>query len=165
MATHYHSFSRPGFFETAKITLAFDLADLELHGWIQLRASVSALVNVQTKQTLLYNPLFECTDSSPVEQAADESRPAGWGVSDTPAQAGRRVVRSGGIGYEVSEMISGQFSIGQQKQEVYAAGVQASLQDVLKKIENPKHLLAASLETGLASLEVAVRATDSARNL
>ncbi len=164
MATHYHSFSRPGFFETAKITLAFDLADLELHGWIPLRASVSALVNVQTKQILLNNPLFACTDSSPVEQAADESRPAGWGVSDTPDQAGRRVIRSSGIEYEVNEKIGGLFSIGKQKQEVYAACVQASLQDVLKKIENPKHLLAASLETGLASLEVAVRATDSARN-
>lgn len=163
-ATHYHSFARPGFFETTSIKLAFDLADIELHGWIPLSAEVKTLVNPTTKQILLSNPLFELSGSVPVENANDESRPTGWGLSDKPSHSCRNMLRSGGIGYEVDEIITGNFQIGRSKQEVYTSCVSASLLDVLKKVENPDHALTAPLETGLASLEVAVRATGSARN-
>ena len=37
--------------------------------------------------------------------------------------------------------------------------------DALKKIANPKHVLSNPLEGGLAALEIAIRATDSARNI
>jgi predicted dehydrogenase len=162
MATHYHSFARPGFFETAKIKLAYDLADIELHGWIPLWAEVKALVNSSTKQMLQESPFFEPDEAVPVEKALDESRPEGWG--DAGGQSGRRTVHSGGIHYEVSEMITGKFDMHESKQDVYAACVQASLLDVLHKIENPAHELAAPLETGLDSLDIAVRATESARS-
>ncbi len=82
IATHYHAFSRPGFFEATKIKLAYDLADIEVHGWMPLWADVKALVNAETKQSLLSSPLFKMTDSIPVEQAFDESRPKGWGISE-----------------------------------------------------------------------------------
>ncbi|MEK7255329.1 MAG: Gfo/Idh/MocA family oxidoreductase [Bacteroidota bacterium] len=164
LATHYHSFSRPGFFETTSIKLAFDLADMELHGWIPLLANVKVLVNQSTKATLLSNPLFKFSDATPIEKASDESRPAGWGVSDVASEAAKNRVRCGGIGYEVDEIITGNFQLDRSKQEVYASCVSASLLDVLKKIEQPEHQLTAPLETGMTSLEVAVRATDSARN-
>lgn len=164
IATHYHSFARPGFFEATKIKLAYDLADIELQGWIPLGGAVKALVSPQTKQTLLASPFFELGDSMSIENASDESRPKGWGNTHNPGNAERGTVRSGGIHFEVNEIITGRFQMSQSKPEVYASSVRASLLDVLKKIENPAHQLSASLETGLASLEVAVRATDSARN-
>ena len=163
MATHYHSFSRPGFFEVTKIKLAYDLADIELQGWIPLGGTVKALVNPQTKQTLLASPFFQLDDTTSIENAPDESRPKGWGVSGNPGNRDKHTVRSGGIPYEVDEILTGRFRMDQSKQEVYAGCVRASLLDVLKKIENPAHQLSASLETGIASLEVAVHATESER--
>ncbi len=163
IATHYHSFARPGFFETTQIKLAYDLADIELKGWIPLGGTVKALVNPQTKQTLLDSPFFKLDNATPIENASDESRPEGWGISENKGNSSRQSVRSGGISYEVNEIVKGRFQLGQSKQDVYADCVRASLLDVLKKIEVPSHSLSASLETGMASLEVAVRATDSAR--
>ena len=165
IATHYHSFARPGFFETTKIKLAYDLADIELQGWIPLGGTVKALVNPHTKQTLLACPFFELSDLMPIENAIDESRPKGWGNTGDPGNADKHTVRSGGIFYEVNEIVTGKFRMSQSKQEVYADCVRASLLDVCKKIENPAHPLNASLETGLASLEVAVRATELARDM
>jgi predicted dehydrogenase len=163
IATHYHSFARPGIFETTTIKLAYDLADIELHGWIPLLADVKVLVNSKNKQTLLSNPFFEYAGSVPIGQAKDESRPAGWGRTDNQYQSGRRFICSGGIRYEADEVVSGVLQLGRTKQDVYTSCVQDSLLDVLKKIGDPGHMLAAGLETGITSLEVAVRATDSAR--
>jgi predicted dehydrogenase len=164
IATHYHSFARPGFFETTRIKLGFDLADLELQGWIPLSGELKCLVNPQSKQALLAHPFFTSGNCVAIESASDESRPAGWGASDNPAPTDRQSIISGGIRYEVEEIITGRFGTGRSKQEVYAACVQSSLLDVLKKIEHPAHELTASLEAGLSSLEIAVRATNSARS-
>jgi len=163
IATHYHSFARPGFFETTRIKLAYDLADIELKGWIPLGGTVTALVNPQTKWALIDSPFFKEEETINIEKAFDESRPAGWGISGITDQNIRQNIHSGGIAYEVNEMVRGSFELGLAKQEVYADCVRASLLDVLKKIEVPAHHLTASLETGIASLVVAVRATESAR--
>ncbi|MEI6412282.1 MAG: Gfo/Idh/MocA family oxidoreductase, partial [Bacteroidota bacterium] len=148
MTTHYHAFSRPGFFETTQIKLAYDLADIELKGWIPLEGTLNAIVNTKTKQALLDNPFFEFQELTSIENAFDESRPKGWGISNLPGETSRETIRSGGIFYNASEIITGTFRINRSKQEVYADCVRASLLDVLKKIENPAHQLAAPLETG-----------------
>ncbi|MBK8566321.1 MAG: Gfo/Idh/MocA family oxidoreductase [Saprospiraceae bacterium] len=163
IATHYHAFSRPGFFEKTKIKLAYDLADLELNGWIPLQGELTALVNQETKASLLQNPFFKLTRAVPIEEAADESRPKGWGLTST-ANRDPSLLSSGGILYKANEMVSGLFDLGRSKQEVYMDCVQASLQDVLDKISNPAHQLVAPLEAGLKALEVATLATFSARN-
>ena len=162
IATHYHSFARPGFFEVTKIKLAYDLADIELQGWIPLGGTLKGLVNPKTKQTLLDSPYFELGESTLIENASDESRPKGWGIAEDAGNASRNNIHSGGIPYEVTEIISGNFQMSQSKQEVYADCVRASLLDLLNKIENPGHQLTAPLETGLESLKVAVQATESA---
>lgn len=164
IASHYHSFARPGFFETTQIKLAYDLADIELQGWIPLAGTLKALVNPQTKKALLDNPFFELIDSIPIENASDESRPKGWGISGNANNSSRNTVRSGGVSYEVKEVITGKFQLRQSKQEVYVHCVRASLMDLLSKIENIGHPLTASLETGFESLKVAVMATWSARS-
>jgi len=164
IASHYHSFARPGFFETTQIKLAYDLTDIELQGWIPLAGTLKALVNPQTKKALLDNPLFELIDSTPIENASDESRPKGWGISGNANNSSRNTVRSGGVSYEVNEVITGKFQLRQSKQEVYVHCVRASLLDLLSKIENAGHPLTASLETGFESLKVAVMATGSARS-
>ena len=162
VATHYHSFSRPGFFEVTRIKLGYDLADLELHGWIPLWADVKALVNAETKRALSSNPYFELAEATPIGRVADDSRPEGWGSADK-ANSGRQTLRSGGIEYQVEEQLTGQLHLRREKLDVYRSCVQDSLRDVLQKIEDPRHKQQATLETGLLSLDLALRATASAR--
>ena len=164
IATHYHSFARPGFFETTDIKLSYDIADIQLHGWIPLSAEVKVLVNEQSKEKLLSNPFFECLHSELIASATDESRPSGWGISDINTAKDKHFVRSGGVQYEADEMITGRFRLGRSKQEVYADCVKSSLLDVLQKVSDSSHTLMASLESGLSSLEIAELATVSARS-
>ena len=163
IATHYHAFSRPGFFETTHIKLAFDLADLELHGWIPINADVRVLVNADTKSILLKDPLFSFSHTVPLDQVRDESRPSGWGQSDDEAPNLKSTICSGGIRYAIDEMISGQLLTNQTKKEVYTKSVQQCLLDVLRKTVDQDHSLTVPLEAGLKSLKVAVAATESAR--
>jgi len=98
----------------------------------------------------------------PIAEAEDVSRPEGWGdVVPAGVEAGR--VRSGGIEYEADEVVWGDFSIGRSKADVYAECVGAVLQDLIEAIENPAHSQRITLEDGLRSLEIAVRATGFAR--
>lgn len=164
IATHYHSFARPGFFETTNIKLSFDLADIQLSGWIPLTAEVRILVNEKNKGILLSNPLFECMRTELIENLTDESRPKGWGISSQENSKDNNFVKSGGVRYEVNEIITGIFKIGRSKQEVYSDCVKLSLLDVIQKVSNPSRLLKANLESGLDSLKIAELATISARN-
>ena len=164
IATHYHAFSRPGFFESTTIRLAYDLADVELHGWIPLSANVKVLVGPDTRKALFEHPFFKLDTLTPMEKATDDSRPAGWGLLENTKEDTRKTVRSGGILYPVDEIVTGTLQIGLSKQEVYTTCVQLSLLDVLAKAADPNHILTAPLEAGMSSLEVAVRATASARS-
>ena len=164
IATHYHSFARPGFFETTDIKLSYDIGDIHLHGWVPLSAEVKVLVNGQSKEKLLSDPLFECLHSELIESATDESRPAGWGIAAIDTPKDKQFVMSGGVKYEADQIITGRFRLGRSKQEVYTDCVKSSLLDVLFKISDPTHTLMASLESGLSSLLVAELATMSARN-
>ena len=164
IATHYHAFSRPGFFEATKIKLAYDLADVELHGWIPLWADVKALVRPATRTALFEHPLFKMNALTPLEKVSDESRPDGWGPLDSSKDEARKIVLSGGISYEADEIVKGTLSLNKSKQEVYSDCVRASLLDVLAKIADPSHNLTAPLETGITSLEIAVTASESARS-
>jgi hypothetical protein len=164
IATHYHSFARPGFFETTDIKLSFDIADIQLHGWIPLTADVKVLVNGKSKEMLLSNPLFECINTESIDNLTDESRPKGWGINGLENSKDKHIVKSGGVSYEAGEMITGRFSIGATKQEVYANCVKLSLLDVLQKVSDPSHSLMAGLESGLDSLKIAEFATVSARS-
>ena len=164
IATHYHSFARPGFFETTDIKLSFDIADIQLHGWIPLTADVKVLVNGKSKEMLLSNPLFECINTESIDNLTDESRPKGWGINGQENSKDKHIVKSGGVSYEAAEMITGRFSIGATKQEVYANCVKLSLLDVLQKVSNPSYSLMAGLESGLDSLKIAELATVSARS-
>jgi hypothetical protein len=164
IATHYHSFARPGFFETTDIKLSFDIADIQLHGWIPLTADVKVLVNGKSKERLLSNPLFQCINTESIENLTDESRPKGWGISSQENSKDNDLVKSGGVRYEANEIITGRFKIGRSKQEVYADCVKSSLLNVLQKVSDPSQILMATLESGLDSLKIAELATISARN-
>lgn len=154
MATHFHSFSRPGFFEHTQITLGFDIADIKLEGWIPLKGSISALVNKISRKSFLDSPFFHMEDIMKIEHVFDESRPGGWGKAEDHAD-GTHTLTSGGIQYDVSHHFKGELSIGKSKEQVYKLSVQDSLNDLVVSIIDPDHKVKAGLEEGLQCLKLA----------
>ena len=163
IATHYHAFARPGFFENTSLRLCYDLAQIDLEGWIPLTGKISAIVNHQTKDVMTKLPGFRICSEHAIEAMKDFSRPEGWGQTHSTSKTSRKIC-SGGIEYDAEELIDGRFNIEKDKQEVYSDCVRAMLLDLICKVDNPRHHMRVELEDGLASLEIAQLATEFGRS-
>lgn len=162
IATHYHSFARPGFFENTSMRFNFDLAQIDIEGWIPLTGRITALLNSDNIEKLHLLPGFKVVYEKNVDELPDTSRPKEKTIETTNDT--RRNIRSGGVDYHVSKQIIGSFNIGIDKQKVYAGCVQAMIKDIVKKIENPSQNLRVTLEDGLKSLQAAYTADKFADN-
>ena len=159
IANYYHAFSGPGFFEQTTISLAYDLARVEIEGWMPMKGTVKAMVNEQSKEYLNNIPGWTITTSNALDNLRDVSRPEGWGASDPSVAAEKELTYCGGIGYDVDQMISGTFEIQETKGEVYGKCVQLILSDLIKKIENKDHKLTVTIEDAVEGLKIAVLAS------
>jgi predicted dehydrogenase len=157
MATHYHAFSRPGFFEINNIRLCYDLADIELEGWIPLKGRIRVLTNEKNREQILNLQGFIIREETGIDDVADESRPVGWG--ETSGETERKKIVSGGVSYDVDQMISGTFGLSESKGDVYIQCLRSMLEDVIRAAENPEHRVASTLENGLKSLDMAYTAS------
>lgn len=156
IANYYHAFSGPGFFEKTTINLVYDLARVEIEGWMPLSGTLKAMVNKQTKEQLNNIPGWTITKAETLDNVNDISRPEGWGDSEDQQEPAKDLIYCGGKGYEIDEVVSGSFEINESKGEVYGKCVQAILSDIIQKIENKDHKLTITLENAVESLEIAV---------
>lgn len=159
IGSYYHAFSGPGFFEQTTISLVYDLARIEIEGWMPMKGSVKVLVNKETKEQLKIIPGLVINKAESFDQLGDVSRPEGWGASDTDTSDENPLTYFGDIAYQVNEMISGRFEIHQTKGEVYGACVQQILLDLIEKIENPKHELSVTVENAVEAMQIAILAS------
>ena len=125
-----------------------------------MKGTVKALVNETTKGQLNGLPNFTINKADTIGNYRDVSRPEGWGGSDSSNPIAKDLTYSGGIAYDVDQMISGNFEILQTKGEVYGKCVQAILSDVIRKIEHPDHQLRVNIEDALIALEIAILASE-----
>lgn len=146
-ASHYHTFSRPGFFERTTVRLWFDLAEVALEGWVPLEGHVRALVRPETEGALRALPHWTETHRTPV-----------------PGREGAPLLRLdvGGEGFDVADEVEGTFSVGVPKPEAYAAALRATLDDVRRAVADPAHRVRVPLETGAEALRLALAATADA---
>jgi len=158
IASHYHSFSGPGFFEQTTISLTYDLARIEVEGWIPMNGKFQALVNKSDKDKLNILPELKIDKSTAVTELADFSRPEGWGTSAGETQ---NIVHFGGLKYSVDELITGTFKLSQTKSEIYGACVQEILSDLIAKIEDQDHILTVTVQDAHESLKIAILADKS----
>jgi len=160
IASYYHAFSGPGLFEQTTIELAYDLARIQIEGWMPLKGTAKAMIGNKTKSQLDKLPGWTVTTSENFATLGDVSRPEGWGESDeAPANTGHKLTYCGGIAYDVDTMVSGTFEIPQSKGQVYGKCVQDILADVIRKIEDPGHELTITLEDAVEALKLALLAT------
>lgn len=159
IANHYHAFSGPGFFEQTTLRLTYDLARIEIEGWVPMKGKFKALVNPEIKAALGALPGFRIGKAENLAGSEDISRPKGWGdVGEESA------VRFAGITYDVDEMIEGTFEIPSDKSTVYGQCLKSILSDIIAKIENPEHEMTIAIEHAYEALKVAIRATADASN-
>lgn len=163
VATHYHAFSRPGLFERTTIRMVFDLAEIELEGWIPLDGHIRALVNSETERELARLPGLVITERTSVDEVQDLSRPKGWGLGHDHRLDAQGMVRSGGMSYDVEDLITGTFSMGKTKGEVYKDCLRDMLSDFVRAVTVPGHQLGVPLERGLEALDIALAASGSSR--
>lgn len=161
IATHYHAFAYPGFFETTSVRLAFDLAVFDIQGWIPLKGQFTALVNSKTKKELSLLPGLTVNETESIHDIEDLSRPEGWGDTE-PFQTYPENIFSHGTEYNVEEMVKGSFNIGKSKADIYSDCVCSILADLINKIDDKNNKLRVTVEDALLSLEIASLASLSA---
>jgi predicted dehydrogenase len=142
IATHYHAFCRPDFFERTTIRLTFSLGDIVLKGWIPLECSFDVLLRRETQTALV-----ELPNASFILEAFE---------------AEGRSIRSSGITYEVIGRCSGKWQLNESKDHIYRRQVQAMLEDVVRAVQAPGHHLRVSLEDGLEAVKIALKAASPA---
>ncbi|GGF22526.1 Gfo/Idh/MocA family protein [Flavobacterium limi] len=157
-ASYYHAFSGPGFFEQTTIQLAYDLARIEIEGWMPMKGKIKILGNADTRMLLKNIPGWAETHFEKFGEMSDESRPEGWG-SVTDGEEKKQGIFAGGIHYETDQMLSGTFEIQQTKGEVYGNCVQLILSDMIRKIENKNHTLTITIEDAFEALKTALLAS------
>ncbi|NQT97145.1 MAG: Gfo/Idh/MocA family oxidoreductase [Candidatus Marinimicrobia bacterium] len=158
IATHYHDFSRPGFFETTSIRLVYDLAQIDLFGWIPLNGNFSILINSNSITELEKLPGLKITQNIPIEKAVDNSRPSGWGQTDGENNLPSTRLVSGGKQYKVNCHIKGTFNLTMTKQKVYSDLLNNVLDDVVCSIEEPSHKPFITIDEAIMSLKIALAA-------
>ncbi len=154
--TQYHAFSRPGFFEATSMRFVFDLAEVEVSGWIPLSGRIRALVSERIEGEIGQMPGVEITRREPIAGIEDHSRPVGWGGGASGKETERRV-RSGGVEYDVRHLVEATYTLSEDKSTVYANCLRAMMDDLVRAIHDPAHRTRVTLEDGVASLEVALR--------
>lgn len=160
MTTHYHAFAGPGFFEHTSLRFVFDLARLELTGWIPSKGHLTALLTESVAQQLQMLPFFQAIRQVPIEAVPDESRPEGWGLTHTPTDL--HVCRFGEHTYTVDVLLEGTFTLPSSKGEIYQEALRAVLRDFVQAARHPHHRPQVTLQEGLASLQVALEASREA---
>lgn len=158
VVTQMHDFSRPGIFESTDLRFVFDLAQVEVNGWIPLRGRISALASPASIAELEHFPGAATLHRTPISKAADDSRPAGWG-GDVRRP---RDIRSGGRPYAVDQHVRLDFELATDKSATYADCLRAMMRDLAGAVADPDRQPRVALSDGLRSLEVALRATGDA---
>lgn len=136
--SQYHAFQRPTFFEETRFRFVFDLAEIDLLGWMPLSGTIRAV-------------------GTPAACAALETLPQWQETSRTPLPPADYRFR--GLSYPATEQRIGTFALPQDKPTVYRRALQALLLDFLQHLQTPSHPLRVTYEDGLRAVEVAVAGT------
>lgn len=138
IGTYWHSFSRPREFERTTFHWAFDLAEIELIGWIPLELRVWGWTNQHGLGIL--KSFAELTD-------LDIRR-----MEPTKTQSSEFL-------YDVEYEINATIKLNELKLDVYAENLRAIMADLIAAIDNPSHKLRVTLDDAIEAVRVAEMAT------
>ncbi|BCW97186.1 MAG: hypothetical protein KatS3mg024_0013 [Armatimonadota bacterium] len=142
LATHFHHFFRPSWFERQSFRFAFDAGEVDIEGWIPLTARIRAAVDAARKEQLL------------------EILPQAQVVSASPAAP---ELRAAGVQYSAGELIEVSSSVAGPKSDVYAACLRGAMRDLVDSLRSGGRPVIA-LERVADSVRIACAATASAES-
>ena len=137
ITTHYHDFSRPGFFEETAITFVFDLGKIILNGWIPLQAEILVLINKSTMWKIQQTPNIHIYDKQLITNIENVSRPKGWGnVYKTPNQS---QIKSGGNNYTVDRLCRATLKLTSEKDNTYQQLIRQMFDDFTVSVKSGQY--------------------------
>lgn len=139
IATQYHHFFRPTWFERQTFRFGYDLADIDMEGWIPSSLRLRAVVDQERKDKIL--GLFP-----------------GAEVQEHPIEVNK--VRCGGVDYAVDREFELEIVLPQPKIQVYTECLKATMADIAACVEKPGRPLRVALENCQDSVRVASAAAD-----
>lgn len=136
ITTHYHDFSRPGFFEETTITFVFDLGKIVLYGWIPLKAEISILTNNLTLQKIRQTSNINICDERLINDIENVSRPQGWGNVDSTSD--KNQIKSGGENYTVDRLCKARLELTSGKDKTYKQLIRQMFENFIDSIKSGK---------------------------
>ena len=134
ITTHYHDFSRPGFFEETTITFVFDLGKIILYGWIPLEAEILVLTNKSIIRKIQQAPNIYFYDEQLISNIENVSRPKGWGnVYKMPKQ---NQIKSGSDKYTVDRLSRAKLKLTSGKDKIYMQLIRQIFDDFTESINS-----------------------------
>lgn len=134
ITTHYHDFSRPGFFEETTITFVFDLGKIILSGWIPQKAEILVLTNKLTIREIQQTSNMHIYDEQLISNIENVSRPKGWGnVYKTP---NKNQIKSGGNYYTVDRLNRAKLELTSGKDKIYKQLIRQVLEDFTESVNS-----------------------------
>ena len=133
ITTHYHDFSRPGFFEETTITFVFDLGKIILSGWIPLKAEISVLINKSTIRKFQQTPNMHIYEEQLITNIENISRPKGWG--NIYKTYDRDQIKSGGNNYTVDRLCRAKLELTSGKDNTYKQLIKQMFEDFTESIK------------------------------
>ena len=144
LASYYPAFDKPSRLEQTTALLAYDRGYITVDGWIAMSLNLDVLVDERGYAALQGVPGLRLET---IEQYHGlDQQVGGHGYTSTATRRARGVLAH-----------------AHSKEHEYRAEVQRALADLLAAMDDPAHRVRAPLAAGLASLEVALRATDDGR--
>jgi predicted dehydrogenase len=146
-ATYHHAFTQPQRFEQTTIRLACARGYVTLHGWMQTRLIVEALVDNQGIETVDRWAREGIRAELQILEQYTGADTEGWAF---------------GAPYHADARVRVELELPQDRLEVYADSVRAGMLDLLAAIRDPAHALEVTALDGRNSLAVALAASRAA---
>lgn len=134
ITTHYHDFSRPGFFEETTITFVFDLGKIILSGWIPQKAEILVLTNKSTIRKIQQTSNIHIYDEQLISNIENVSRPKGWG--NVYKTSNKNQIKSGGNYYTVDRLNRAKLELTSGKDKIYKQLIRQVLEDFTESVNS-----------------------------
>lgn len=157
LTTHFHQFNRPPGFERQTSRFAFDLADVDMEGWIPQSGRIVGLAGEGIEPRL--RALFpDCEIESGVPGAGALELQGIAGGDHSSGASTVTEVSAGGTAYGVEAQIEMRFSAGSAGQDLYKYCARAAMADLAECAGNPGRRPRTDLESALDSIRAACAA-------
>ena len=151
IATHYHHFFRPWWFERQTFRFAYDMGEVDVEGWIPTTAKLRAVTTEGGASTL--RNIFPSADVT--EEPLDLKQIAGDITYSHDASTIVGEISAGGSSYRGDRMLHLAYGADKSKIDIYEDCVRASMRDLAECVRNPGRLPRTAIQNSIDSIRVA----------